>query len=815
MNRVPKQWWLYPVLAAGLAACNHSGSSSSESSDSVSGLQIASTMSVVTAQDEDSSSHLRGMRSTTARAVQDPLPSGEYASDEQHVYVWDESMDSLSTVNEILCYFGQLKTDEMVNQGAYIALVDENKCRQGQNQSSSGSTGQSSTGTTTSYETWTVLSTRASADAPQIVKVWVPGADSANPEDASTILAQITITEGTSATKPYGSFVLNFKGVIDSGVLQGGAESGTLVEMMNGTLQTVDNADDKPQFKFIMLNGGELLPGQNLAFGSKEAANVILDDASGTSGHARAMRSETGDFDGPGPMGVVTETKNFAVDFNASLMMRAKDTNNDNSPEAQRCLSRTDFNTQVWRYNVYNAATGASVTLNSGFPFTYNGKFGHVGYWGVWYEGGTLPDGTTISQMDFSSDTTTNYTVNVAPGKLVKRTANTLTLAEMAGEEMFYWGSLDNYATFGQYVVVVDTTNAYGFGANKFVATGSVTFGDTGPSSEDLGTPVDVTPASHMMIGLWSDALGGSVNYLGGDSTVTFYAQEFVSPSDSIFGSDSSTQVTLYCYQRCLKGGLTTIAGLTSENDLYYADITNPGDSYAYKAYVSSGKLLVKDHLGNVVDFSALDISSLGHSWGINTNEMVTTAVSNPWEVYGASSSYHWETGSNNWNQMVTVQKVSDGTFATFDKPLHFTYTFATGDNRNPSDATAVAYEGKKFLLQYEGEGQLFGFPWIQDSNNANRWHTAITLKDGVIINDGTRDYIVKAIEMEQSMLLSNTSNSADVSACSNAGLAAGDLFTDSTLTLPTSADIGTVSHTLAQKPDVTDAPAVIGGVLQ
>ena len=810
MKRIEQRWiapWLVAMTAVGVSACSGGGGGSGTIAESsVSGLDMASTMSVVTAQSDSGAASLVRAMSSSARAVQNPLPGGDFAADKQNVYVFDESMESLQTVNMILCLLDQTKASAMVNKGAYIALVDEDKCEQGKNQSSAGSTGQSSGGQATTYNKWTILSERSDSTSPQTVQIWVPAKGGADARDREEILVELSVSEGVSTGKPFGSFSMNFKGVVDAGLLAGGAANGNRVDMMKGSLRTVDNADGKPQFKFINIAGTNL-PGSPInTFGFQEAANVLLDNGLGTVGRARAMRSESGDFDGPGPQGMTTNVANYTLDFNAANVMRAKDTNADNVADGQKCLSRSDFNSQVWRYNLYNASTGARVTRNSGFPFTYNGKYGHIGYHGVWIEGGALPDGATIAEMNFGNNSTTNHTVRVSPGKLVKRTANNVALADLQGEEFYFWGSVGG--NFAQYLVTVN-------GSNQFIATHSVVWAQGGRTLTDV-VDTNITPNANMMLGLWSDALGGNVNYVGGANTATFYAQEFVQPNDSMFGAGGATVATLNCYQRCLKGGLTQAnvnAANGNQSALFHADKNNPGDApYAYTARVVGGKLQVSDHLANEVKADTLNLSSVGNDWGINTGEMITGTVNNPWEVYGAAVSYRWESGPNNWNKLTTVQKVSDGSYALFQRPLQFNYTFAASDNRNPNDTSNI---GKKFMLQYGGPGELWGFPWEQDANNPNRWRSGVTLKDGVILSEGGVNYVVKAMELEQSMQLSNVNNAADVSACTSATLDAGSLFLNASLTLPTALEIGTVSITMQGKPAVTAAPAVIGGVLQ
>ena len=254
--------WLGAILlAAGLAACSSGGSGGgSTSATDVAGLELASNMSVVAAQDESSGGAEEApplvLLMPASVATVDYPANTDYAADPTHSYVWDESMQSLEMVNQILCYMGQVRATEMVNKGPYIALVNEDKCEKGENQSSVGASGQSSGGNLTEYNRWTVISTRDSNNAPQIVKIWVPGEPNpADPMDGMTIVVETTIYEGVSATKPYGDFVLNFKGVGDDGVLQGGAPNGVEVLLMQGTLRTVDNAEGKPQFQYYNEGG--------------------------------------------------------------------------------------------------------------------------------------------------------------------------------------------------------------------------------------------------------------------------------------------------------------------------------------------------------------------------------------------------------------------------------------------------------------------------------------------------------------------------------------------------------------------------------
>ena len=55
-------------------------------------------------------------------------PPTDYESDKVSVYVNERSLESFSTVNEILCMLRQTRYDAMINKGPYVAQVDKNLC---------------------------------------------------------------------------------------------------------------------------------------------------------------------------------------------------------------------------------------------------------------------------------------------------------------------------------------------------------------------------------------------------------------------------------------------------------------------------------------------------------------------------------------------------------------------------------------------------------------------------------------------------------------------------------------------------------------
>ncbi len=853
---------LLPYLVATsfsmLAACGGGGGGGGGSSGgggggstTVTGLDIPVTLSVVTAK--ESTATVKGLVPNykgVALALNDPNTA--YTTDPVHTHVYDSSIEPLETVNMILCLMDQTRAADMVNKGPYIALVNGDECESGDNGGGGQGGGQSSSNQATALKKWTIESTRADNNSPMLVKIWFQekdgggGGGGGSPMDHQFIMLEVTVTEGVSADKPFGAFTLNFKGVVDGAQF---GQSGD-VESMHGSLFTVADVDGKPHFKFINTAGFDNVDfmGGKLTVSHVEAANVILDDVTGTTGKAVTHSSENSSFDddgaGPNPANVESKASTFGVAFNSTNFLRGSDTNKDGTLDLQICTSRDTFNTNIWRYNVYHAADGTyngkavkagdRVELNSGFPFTYQGKWGNVSYWGVWYEGGGLPDGTTIQRIDYATNATTDYVVHVAPGKLMRRTASNELLDGYKNIEFNYWGNHPVYTSYwGQFHITYDGTDFKIVDRFEWGNNGPVSY-DTLDLDGDPNTTGDIYPVAATLsltdgqtLWLWSDILGGNITYvhnadvLAADRVVTLYSQDFVKPDDSQLTDGS----TLYCYERCMKGGLTQadVNSATTESDLQYPSVgwdglAQVGTPVQYTVSIANGKLTLMDG-GNAVSLDGLDLTPIGNSWGnMQTGQMVSTALAadvQPWTLWQAPETYQWESGSNDWNKMVTVQKASDSTFASFDKPIELTYTHSTANDLNGN----ADYDGKKMRLQYGGNGELWGFPYIQEDPNCDsktencRWVTAVTLKDGVVLTDGTNNFVVKGIEREQTMALSNPGDAADITACTGSGLDVSTVSTD--LPLPTANDVGTVSITKSDQPNVTAPPAVVEGELQ
>jgi len=757
-------------------------------------------------------------------------PTADYNLDSTRIFAYDPSMEPLDTVNMILCLMDQTQASTMVNQGAYIALVNEDACEEGGNKSNGGAQqGQSNNASQAKkLNRWTIVSTRADDTSPMEVKIWVPGkAGSTDPGDAQRILVELTATEGVSATKPFGAFSMNYQGVIDPSLM--GGPAGSDVPMMKGMLATVANTQNQPQFREIELDGKALDSTLGMPWGQESAANVVLNDATGSGGVARTFSLQMD------PMG--DQYGSFAVAFNAANLLRGEDTTNNgvDSVDTSTCLSRTNFDTQIWRYNLYHMADGtfhgAAVTagqrveLNGGFPFHFtkadgSQANGFLGYWGPWVDdGSSLADGATIVRDTFDGTSVgASYTVHISDGKLSRHTSHTAGIDKLVGQKLWYWMDYPLQPGDPGYDASLAGQNNWQVEVNPityaFEITGAVSWGDQGPNVTPIAPPMDVTPTQDgEQLWLNADGLGGSVIYVH-DSTVapasrqiTYFVQQDVTPGDALFGTSGSASLT--CYDRCLKGGLTQadVNAMTSDQDLFYTTYdftTGAVTPHTYTLTTAGGKLSLADANGEV-SLNGLDLSGLGLDWGMETGDMVVDAssVTDPWMIYSLPETFRWSTGSSDWDHLVSVVDTS-GTPVAFDQPLHFNYTLEAADEEN---ADPNSHAGTAYLLDYAGPNDFGGFPWVEDPAT-HRWYSEVTLKSGILLTDTDgNQYVVKQVEGEQAMKEDTSGGCASLNVDS--------LFSDPALVLPTAGDIGAVSFTWADRPDVTDAPAVIEGEVQ
>jgi hypothetical protein len=715
----------------------------------------------------------------------------KYTTDKQNYRVWNQALKPIDLVNSILCFTGQFKPNEFVNAGPYIALADEKTCFPNEDSGDASSQSAGSANTPT-YVKVIIDATRGTGpNDPLLVKAWMPGFG-----DKSIKLKSV-ISLGASTENPFGKFTFNFE-MFDSFVSN--------QSMGKGEIKTVD-IPNKIGFTFF-----ENETNQN--GNSTKSASVVM-NSNRSDGIALTSNSDSG--------GGPAQGNAFGLAFNASnVLLQTADTyanlpykpgNNGSGKEA--CLSRTVFDETVWRYDLYNVADGSRVELKSGVGFKYDSDgdttfdaFGHVGYWGLWAEKpDMLANGATIQVTPPGSNTATLYTVVKAPGRLIKNTVQQLTLNEAHGIDFSYWSPDAQQSGFNNWTVRYLTGLLDDVSADGFYKTGGSKNGPDGPMNQELPTPILVTLQSNQSLHMNSQQLGGMVRFTQGDTVLTFFKQEFINGSEtSVGGLFANGTAALYCIDRCPVGTLGATE-LASWNSAYSLPVTNIASPIAFNINNTGANALalVRTSNSQVVKFAdgvtpeSLQQSNSPNSWGVRSGALVTADVlatlTNPWDINNPSKVtvfYEWETGLNNFNKTTSIKNAA-GVIQTFDKPLQITYTHTHAKDRTGS---AGDFNNKLLLLNYGGNGELWGIPNAQGNNGRRR--PLFNIKDATIIG-ATNQYVVKARQVEGTMQIT-------------AGQCASLALTEPAAPVPTSvtgaADIGAM-------PVVTTAPKVIGGVLQ
>lgn len=779
--------------AIGLSGC---GGGSSSSSGNATSLSIASKVSVVDTASSAGAS-LRALKSAWKTIDPSGLPSGsDYSNDDTQVYVEERSAEAFDTVNEILCSLAQSRYDAMLNLGDYKAQIDLAQCSSSNDDASNAgesSQNQSSGSSQPDYEFWTMNSSRADDSSPQIVKAWIHQ-EASEHEPEQVIFAKLTITEAVSAANPYGLFTLYFKAHPATGGV-----ADTTTTTFHGFLKSEEDSNGKVLLKFIV-DGGFDSNGDgtnDMSFIQKVALDRSGD---GTTGGGSTDVAETSPFG--------SSNKAFTFAFDGSHFLRSDADSN------QTCLNRAAYDETAWRYGMYDT-NGERVTRNSGFPLKYttggNDYFGWIGYWGLWFpEDVSIPDGATVYKMSYSGGTSTStpYTVIKAGGKLKKHTKKTLTLSEIKGIPL----QMHDNTSGTDFQIEWD--------GSGFVKTASLDrttwlWEDLSPTQAFGLTSLNMTE-----LNMWSNALGGSVQIkldgcawdnsaasfscsASGASTVIFYLENLVYPTDSIPASFA-------CMDNCPDPSALTGASPFFDTSAYQNQSVAPDDpSLQYVDYTFDTSTMLLESGGTAVEQTA---ENTNYTWGITSGPLFEPTAENlsqlacSWDTsktcaWQARSNldtfYTWETGTNNWNQFTALS--SNGSYLAFEQPLSVKYTRSSGG------VTST------YFLQYAGFGELQGIPGKcvdRDTGEDTgcgpdtRWIPEFSIPEGTTVIDGddnTTEYIVKPLEKEQRM------QSVAVSECSG--------LTLTSYTLPDISDFS--DPAIGSEPAVSDAPAVIGGVVQ
>lgn len=730
-------------------------------------------------------------------AAQAQIPStAPYVTDTQNIYVQDDTSQGIGNLNLVLCVIASIDPGDMVNAGAYIALVDMNKCNNKGGGSNSSATG------ATNYATAVVNVTRASNSDPMIGKVWMSITEQGNP---MTVYAYLSATQSPGATAPYGVFRMDYIG------------------KMNG--QT----------------------GFNGYVDSQTGAISFLETGSQSSNTALSMAASS-TTSGQGTMSIAANgggsNATFDFSYNSSYFRRSDGTTDE-------CFDRAkaDAAVSVWQYGTYNANDGTRVDQAfPGFPIvaTYQGTgyYGFANYWGINFQGldlNSIADASPIPGLTITDQrpgNTTAYNLSKVGGKLTKWTQVQTTLGALDGIPFTFGADLTTATNnptavsgWNNWIVQWSTAN------QTFTVTGVQTCGNNGcvpsPLASNATATINASFLNTQPVMGWSDSFGGNLNIpaTGGTHTaadhVLYYTQSTVIPGSS------GEPTALYCLSQCptaaalsafpTGGSSASPFGNGTAQQWFNAPSTNTvGYTFGAAGLMESGTAMVLESP------SQYPSGSMYAQNGIMTGRMFDTALSlgncptgmqAPMVCEPPNPSYYytWQTGSNQWSQSLWLTKASDNSVVPFDAPQNISYTV-------PAGTAYGTFAGKSILLQFNGFGNVSGIPGycVDPVTNATvsctqnaRYVPMFSIPDGTTMtlpataSSSAVPLIVKALNAE--LRLNNLGASLPSSPCASMTLTPMTLPSGGLHDPSSSSD----NEYLGTMPAVTGAPSVIDGVVQ
>jgi len=719
--------------------------------------------------------------------------TGAYVTDARNTWVQDRVGDRISTVNMIMCIIGSMRGDAMVNQPAYVALIDQGKCEGRGDSSKSGSTNAGASNAT-NYMSSVVQATQASDTSPLIIKAWLHDEqDNGGSPEKMTIYVYVVATAGKSEENPNGLFSMYFCGTPEGG--------GTC--MFSGALKS-----DSSGLSFYQAEGSDLT-------------------------RLKLQSNPTSDA-GQGRVSGVDHSGSYAYNFAYDSSQFRRD---DGTTDA--CFARDtaagDYST--WRYGTY-LSSGERLELdNPGFPvkYEYSGAtyYGLWSFWGLW-----LPESAmdniqlghgTLTRRVGSSDVP--LTIEKHNGKLWKLERNTSSLDEFKNVPMMFWtpNTMGSLQAGHNYELKWDGSTLQAVG-EQVCSGGQCAPQALSPAVTLNAATLSASNVKALPIFFPSGGGNGTISVPGsgafaGSNAVYYRTRTVVSPSDPT--------VQLDCVNQCLKSGSDLVSALTATPTQGNPYTGTWGPTTTLASYTFTAGDLTHDNNANAaVDASGVDKGDMrSYQWGLSSGNMVDHADINsvkcdsdgtpntsgthycPGLVDQAAVIYQWETGPNQWNQYFGAAGVTIDPPKSLSLGAHYV-NGNPGSLNNIRGSAAADYHGNTVQLQFGGFGELQGVPGgcvNPDDNSAvscdqnTRWVPAFDILDGTSVTDGSTSYFVRYLERELRLgSLTCTGGSPSLSSAA-------------ALTLPDSTTVDVNARTtLGTEPTPASAkPAVIDGLVQ
>ncbi|MDJ0783490.1 MAG: hypothetical protein QNJ22_16055 [Desulfosarcinaceae bacterium] len=693
--------------ASFLSACGGSGGGGGATTGGggtdVAALQLPNRISLTqadTSERDAAQGHLRAA-SFGARLYTD---SGtDYDNLEKRVWVEDVA-EVLDLVNEILETVKDTGYDMMVNQGPYVALVNTPGDDEGGQQG--GSQGGAAASASESLSEMTVNVTRASNTAPMYVYFWLDEPPYDVGENAQRIKGRFEVREGVSAAFPMGDITAY---IVGKDINEAGQEIGSDYRMKIG-MEVGSNAEGEAVVEFVE-NHSRTDQGYEIS----EAAEMrVVADEDFNVGKARVYERSP-DWDNFHTWGATPQydEANLRVAFNENFIVADDD-------DDLYVFDKNAYTSNVYRYKLFDM-DGNAVTLNSGFPirFKESGKFGYVGYYGLWsHDNSEVASGTRVIREDNGVE----YEVKQVAGKLIKHEQKTITLAQLTNVELSTW----------------ECTEASCFDV-VFSWNGS-DFRTLGVRSEATDWQLDSNGAGELVTfeneweGAWCQSLQsflplGTLESPNDNTLLYYHAETTVVPGSDEFNAIAGDALALKFWDWEL--AQWTDYSWDKETLLLYQ-----GDTVQSAAEINNGDT----SYGELRPMVAADVQA--------------TIANDPHLVWEQEVFYSWRTGAEEWNKLTILQDL-EGDYVPFDAPLQLSYEHAKAYDLNYFDGEAAdPNEGRIFNFDYDGfELHL---PWVFDEASGE-WGPVVNLRDSgdsdLVLDGGDgEEYVLKGWEEELRM---------------------------------------------------------------
>lgn len=357
------------LVVSGCGGGNDSGDSENPSATGTQTV-IADRLEVLDESTSTSTGLVSGLTKTEFASDSD------FAQTETRQYVQTPARKATRQINYYMCLMEQMRPEAMADKGAYLAIVNEKPC-------------EGHPVPEKDLLPFIVEVTENNSD--YTIKFW-------NKRGDSRYLGQAEVTELPSDTDPNGRFSLKWQKQDFDGTGWTDGEQGIIkpYTTSNGQKGFKWFEDDYEDYAGHLIFPGDNLPGQLRL----KISYQNQDDIS------------------------------HGLEYNDNYVHVLSQTVSDGTTSTQldQCYDRGAKTYLNWGYNLFTKTDGTEVTVNNGFPFKFNGKFGSVGYWGVTFEGNTEINGRTITRLkDGSGKAGRTYTLDESASSNLSQTDSTVS----------------------------------------------------------------------------------------------------------------------------------------------------------------------------------------------------------------------------------------------------------------------------------------------------------------------------------------------------------------------------------------------------